>query len=166
VHVRTRKSHVHPLELCHEKASAQRPGWLRPELRGAHTVTRLALPNNLAFVSAKSLGRNQVDDAFTRTLSATANYSRACTDEAQRRTLEKLLADAAIAVGLLLSGGLLSDSAWSQTVRIGPGGVRVGPDYDRYERRRWRRAERCRVVIERRRNRFGEMVERRTRVCR
>jgi hypothetical protein len=75
---------------------------------------------------------------------------------------------AAIALGLLLSGGLMSDTAWSQSIRIGPGGVQVTPDDDRYERRRWRRSERerCRTIIERRRNRFGEMVERRTRVCR
>jgi hypothetical protein len=75
---------------------------------------------------------------------------------------------AAIALGLLLAAGLMSDTAWSQSIRIGPGGVRVTPDDDRYERRRWRRSEgeRCRTVIERRRNRFGEMVERRSRVCR
>jgi hypothetical protein len=75
---------------------------------------------------------------------------------------------AAIALGLLLAGGFMSDPAQAQSIRIGPGGVRVTPDDPYYERRRWRRSERerCRTVIERRRNRFGELVERRTRVCR
>jgi hypothetical protein len=73
----------------------------------------------------------------------------------------------AVGLGLLLADGLISNSAWSQSIPIGPGGVRVAPDYDRYERRRWRRSEReCRTVIERRRNRFGELIETRRRICR
>jgi hypothetical protein len=74
-----------------------------------------------------------------------------------------------IVLALVFSGGLVSSSAWSQTVRIGPGGVRISPEREyREERRdrRWERRDRCRTVIERRRNRFGEVVTRRTRVCR
>jgi hypothetical protein len=71
---------------------------------------------------------------------------------------------AAIALGLLFSGGLASSSAWSQTVHIGPrGGVHITPDRPHYGRAP---LQRCRVVIERHRNRFGEVVTRRTRVCR
>jgi hypothetical protein len=72
---------------------------------------------------------------------------------------------AAIAVALILAGGLGSSDAWSQSVEIGPGGVRVRPDDDgrRYRRRG---GERCRTVIEQRRNRFGERVTERRRICR
>ncbi len=76
----------------------------------------------------------------------------------------------AVGLGILVVGGL-SSSAWSQSIQIGPGGVRVGPDRsERMDRRgrRWDRdrAESCRVVVERSRNRRGERVTRRTRVCR
>jgi hypothetical protein len=63
--------------------------------------------------------------------------------------------------------------ASAQGISVGPGGVRVDsglePRYRerRFERRRFeRRGERCRVEVERRRNRFGELVTRRTRICR
>jgi hypothetical protein len=77
---------------------------------------------------------------------------------------------AGFALALLFSGGVpVSSTAWAQSVQIGPGGVRVDPDGGRRGRRheRWEgRRERCETVVERRRNRFGEMVTRRTRVCR
>jgi hypothetical protein len=70
----------------------------------------------------------------------------------------------------LAGGGFVSSTASAQpSIQVGPGGVRVDPDSDRYERRRYRRwerrSERCRTIVEQRRNRFGERVERRTRVC-
>jgi hypothetical protein len=81
---------------------------------------------------------------------------------------------------------LVPTTASAQGISIGPGGVRVDTDdrrdrrierriesreYDRRvdDRRRGdydRRPERCRTGIERTRNRFGEVVTRRTRVCR
>ena len=83
----------------------------------------------------------------------------------------KIIGAAGIALALgLASGGLVSSTASAQpSIQVGPGGVRVDPDSDRYERRRdrrfERRGERCRTIVEQRRNRFGERVERRTRVC-
>jgi hypothetical protein len=77
--------------------------------------------------------------------------------------------------------GLSPTVASAQGISIGPGGVRVETDRDRrfderryrgdrFERRRGerfeRRGPRCRVEVERRRNRFGEIVTRRTRICR
>jgi hypothetical protein len=68
--------------------------------------------------------------------------------------------------------GLAPSAASAQGISVGPGGVRVETGrerrYDRYDRRERfeRRGERCRVEVERRRNRFGEVVTRRTRVCR
>jgi hypothetical protein len=68
--------------------------------------------------------------------------------------------------------GLAPTAASAQGFSIGPGGVRVETDRDRgyhreHRRERFeRRGERCRVEVERRRNRFGEVVTRRTRVCR
>jgi hypothetical protein len=73
-----------------------------------------------------------------------------------------------IAFALALAGvassiALVPSTASAQSVQIGPGGVRIGPNRpDRWERRR----ERCRVVIEHRRNRFGERVTERRRICR
>ena len=76
----------------------------------------------------------------------------------------------ALGLALLLSMGAGSSSAWSQSVQIGPGGVRISPNDHHMRRRhhRWERGhrERCRTVVEHRRNRFGERVTRRTRVCR
>ena len=81
---------------------------------------------------------------------------------------------AAVALVLGLSGAALTapaTPALAQSFEIGPGGVRVDPYSDRYERRRVRRWERdddedCRIIIERRRNRWGELEERRREVCR
>ncbi len=82
------------------------------------------------------------------------------------------------AIVLTSLAALSPSSASAQGFRIGPDGIRIEPrrerDWDRrdwerrgWERRRWeRRGERCRVYVERRRNRFGELVIRRTRVCR
>jgi len=80
----------------------------------------------------------------------------------------KIIAPAAIVLVLALSsGGVLSSTASAQpSIEVGPRGVRVNPDADRYERRGYRRGERCEVRVERRRNRFGEMVTRRERICR
>jgi hypothetical protein len=76
----------------------------------------------------------------------------------------KKMIGAGIALGVLASGGLAASGAWAQSVHIGPrGGIHITPDGPRHMRRP---VERCRVIVERRRNRFGEMVVRRTRVCR
>ena len=49
---------------------------------------------------------------------------------------------------------------------VGPNGVYVGPDRDRYYNERYYNNNgNCRVVITRRTNRFGEDVEVRRRVC-
>jgi hypothetical protein len=70
----------------------------------------------------------------------------------------------------LLHGLVGSAPASTQGISVGPGGVRIVDgrrDRRGYEERRFeRRGERCRVEVERRRNRFGEVVTRRTRVCR
>ena len=87
---------------------------------------------------------------------------------------------AAIAAGvILLSGTLLSTDVSAQSIRIGPGGVRITTDRDRWDRRdrwerrdrwdrrdTWDRRDRCRTIIERRRDRFGDWVTVRRRVCR
>jgi hypothetical protein len=70
------------------------------------------------------------------------------------------------AIVLIIVAG---SGAWAQGISIGPGGVRVDDGRRDYDRRgRWDRdrGDRCRMVIERRVNRFGERVTRRTRVCR
>ena len=87
---------------------------------------------------------------------------------------------AAIALTLLLTIPA-SVPASAQGVRIGPGGVTVDLDRDRglrfdrgfdrrrdFNRRRGFRHgfERCRTIVERRRNRSGELVTRRNRICR
>jgi hypothetical protein len=71
----------------------------------------------------------------------------------------------AIAAGIiLLSGTLVSTDVSAQSFRIGPNGIRIYPDDDdRWDRRR---RDRCRTIIERERNRWGEWVETRRRVCR
>jgi hypothetical protein len=79
----------------------------------------------------------------------------------------KSLAAAVFASALGLFGAALvsPSDAWAQSVRIGPGGVRITPDRDRHDMRRGR-GDRCRVIVEHRRNRFGERVTTRKRVCR
>jgi hypothetical protein len=79
--------------------------------------------------------------------------------------MKKMMIGAALAAGVLASGWLAPSAALAQSVHIGPrGGIHITPDGPPRVRRH--RVERCRVIVERRRNRFGEMVERRTRVCR
>jgi hypothetical protein len=60
----------------------------------------------------------------------------------------------------LIAGTLVTVNA--QEVRVGPGGVRVGPDRH-YEYRDERRE--CRDIITHHANRFGEEVEVHRRVC-
>ena len=76
----------------------------------------------------------------------------------------------ALALGLAGAALFSTSTALAQSFEIGPGGVRVDPYSDRYERRRergWeRRAERCRIIVERRRNRWGEIVRTEREVCR
>src|SRR5215210_460465 len=68
----------------------------------------------------------------------------------------KTLAAAVFASALGLFGAALvsPSDAWAQSVRIGPGGVRITPDRDQHDMRRGR-GDRCRVIVEHRRNRFG-----------
>jgi hypothetical protein len=71
---------------------------------------------------------------------------------------------AAVAIVILAGSG-----AWAQGISIGPGGVRIDDGRrDHHRRGGWDRdrGERCRMVVERRVNRFGERVTKRTRVCR
>jgi hypothetical protein len=68
---------------------------------------------------------------------------------------------------------LAASAASAQSIRIGPDGVRVGPERRVIERRvierrdrDWDRPrDRCRTTIVRRENRRGEMVTRRIREC-
>jgi hypothetical protein len=73
-----------------------------------------------------------------------------------------------IAAGIILIAGSVLQSASAQTIRVGPGGVRITPEHhDRWDHRnRWERRDRCRTVIERHRNNRGQWVETRRRVCR
>ena len=52
----------------------------------------------------------------------------------------------------------------AQSVYVGPGGVRVGPDHRRWESRSARRDRRCRTEV-RTVERRGRTVTTRTRVC-
>ena len=84
--------------------------------------------------------------------------------------MRMIFAAAALAVITTVAAGAPSP-AFAQGISIGPDGVRVETRRERgWERRRRRgaerREERCRTIIERRRDRFGDMVTRRTRVCR
>lgn len=82
-------------------------------------------------------------------------------------------ASAAILAGLAI--GAAAPSQAQVGIEIGPRGPRVYDDRDGYRpviERRERRVivdedddEECRFVVERRVNRFGESVTRRTRVC-
>jgi hypothetical protein len=75
----------------------------------------------------------------------------------------------ALALGFSSVALVPSSGAWAQSFEIGPGGVRVDPYRgDRYERRRgWeRRGQRCRIIVERRRNRWGELVRTEREICR
>jgi len=63
----------------------------------------------------------------------------------------------------------LTGTASAVEFGVGPGGVYVGPDRDRYEHRYYRDYDNgyggCRTIIEHRTNRFGEDVTVRRRVC-
>ena len=64
----------------------------------------------------------------------------------------KLAMIAAVAAGITMLGSIGTVSA--QDIRVGPGGVRVGPDRGN-----------CRVIIDHHRNDRGEDVTVRRRVC-
>lgn len=77
----------------------------------------------------------------------------------------------ALALALAFAGTLSSmtvvpSPASAQTVRIGPHGVRIGTGHHRRHHRWERRHHNCRVVVTHRRNRFGEHVTVRRRICR
>jgi hypothetical protein len=77
---------------------------------------------------------------------------------------------AAIAASVILpAGSVMVPEASAQSVRIGPSGVRIDTDRDRWDRRgrweRWDRRDWGRTVIERKRRR-GRIIETRRRVCR
>ena len=76
-----------------------------------------------------------------------------------------ILALAAVAT---LTAGLVT-TANAVEFGVGPNGVYVGPDRDRYYHERYYNNDNnygnCRVVITHRTNRFGEDVEVRRRVC-
>ncbi len=75
------------------------------------------------------------------------------------------------AILVLMAGG--ATTAKAVEIGVGPGGVYVDPDRDHYRYRdrdydaynRYDRYGRCRVVIDRRTNRFGEDVTVRRRIC-
>ena len=78
----------------------------------------------------------------------------------------KALGAAIAASVILLAGSVMVPEASAQSVRIGPSGVRIDTDRDRWDRRgRWDRWDRGRTVIERKRRR-GRIIETRRRVCR
>ena len=86
--------------------------------------------------------------------------------------MRTMLAAATLALALGVTA-LAPSPSLAQGIRVGPGGVDVDVGPDRRYRRGWERRRgwdggprRCREVIDRRINRFGERVTRRTRVCR
>ena len=71
----------------------------------------------------------------------------------------------ALAALVTLSAGAVT-TANAVEFGVGPNGVYVGPDRDRYYHERYdNNYGNCRVVITHRTNRFGEDVEVRRRVC-
>ncbi len=84
----------------------------------------------------------------------------------------RMMLAAAVVAAISTVAASAPSTAFAQGISVGPGGVRIETRRERgWERRPPRRgwersAERCRTIIERRRNRFGELVTRRTRVCR
>ena len=69
-----------------------------------------------------------------------------------------------IAALTLLAGSLTAAKAVE--FDVGPGGVRVGPDYYRRDHYRdYRDDDSCRIVIRHHTNRYGEDVTVRSRVC-
>lgn len=66
---------------------------------------------------------------------------------------------------VILSAGAVT-TANAVEFGVGPNGVYVGPDRDRYYNERYyNNYGNCRVVITHRTNRFGEDVEVRRRIC-
>jgi hypothetical protein len=65
--------------------------------------------------------------------------------------------------------GTMATTASAVEFGVGPGGVYVGPNRDRYEHRYYRDYDNgyggCRTIITHRTNRFGEDVTVRRRVC-
>jgi hypothetical protein len=72
----------------------------------------------------------------------------------------------ALAALVTLSAGAVT-TANAVELGVGPNGVYVGPDRDRYyyHERDYNNYGNCRVVITHRTNRFGEDVEVRRRIC-
>jgi hypothetical protein len=71
----------------------------------------------------------------------------------------------ALTIATLLTVGTIG-SANAIEFGVGPGGVYVGPGYDRYDRPYYRDyRDDCRIVIRERTNRFGERVRIRERIC-
>ncbi|UPK00672.1 hypothetical protein [Bradyrhizobium sp. 170] len=68
----------------------------------------------------------------------------------------------ALTIATLLTVGTIG-SANALEFGVGPGGVYVGPGYDRPYYRDYR--DDCRIVIRERTNRFGERVRIRERIC-
>jgi hypothetical protein len=68
----------------------------------------------------------------------------------------------ALTIATLLTVGTIA-SANAVEFGVGPGGVYVGPGYDRPYYRDYR--DDCRIVIRERTNRFGERVRIRERIC-
>ena len=87
----------------------------------------------------------------------------------RRKQLMKALGAAIAASVILPAGSVMVPEASAQSVRIGPSGVRIDTDRDRWDRRgrwdRWDRRDWGRTVIERKRRR-GRIIETRRRVCR
>jgi hypothetical protein len=71
----------------------------------------------------------------------------------------------ALAALVTLSAGAVT-TANAVEFGVGPNGVYVGPDRDRYYHERYdNNYGNCRIVITHRTNRFGEDVEVRRRIC-
>ena len=70
----------------------------------------------------------------------------------------------ALAALVTLSAGAVT-TAHAVEFGVGPDGVYVGPDRDRYYHDRYYNNGNCRVVITHRTNRYGEDVEVRKRIC-
>ena len=70
----------------------------------------------------------------------------------------------AITVLLTFSAGTMT-AANAVEFNVGPGGVYVGPDHYYGYGRGYSYGENCRVIIDRRINRFGEEVTVRRRIC-
>jgi hypothetical protein len=79
-----------------------------------------------------------------------------------RRQEEVTMKLSVLAIATLLTAGTIA-SANAVEFGVGPGGVYVGPGYDRHYYRDYR--DDCRIIIRERTNRFGERVRIRERIC-